>query len=153
MKFIRCIVSFILLSVIGAVIGYGLHYCFDSIYPQGLRIDSWWVVMAMLFFSAIIFFILMMIVDIIELITNPVRYLGGNYRLLGIAAIVFYIIFCAWSLYDLWVVDYKFHYTGISDITTVRFAMSILLSVITIVTFGICITSAWGPKDLTSRKS
>ena len=152
-KFIKSVLSFILLTIMGAVIGYGLHYYFDIIYPIGLEIDSWWIVMALLFFSAIIFFILFMFVDLVELIAAPLRYMGGNYRVLGFAAIIIYALFCAWSLYDLRVVFYKFKFTGMDSVITISFAMSTLMSIITIVTYGICITSAWGPKDLTSRRS
>lgn len=149
---IRSIISFILFAILGAVIAYFMHAGFDLVYPFGLLIDNWWVVAALLFFSAIFFFLILMLIDVLELIFNPIRKLAP-YRVIGLPAIVAYVIFCAWSLYDLWVKFYAFHPTSLDDIVWIKFVMAVLMSLVTIVTFGLCVSSAWGPKDLSSRSS
>lgn len=153
MKYIRAFIAFVIFAVVGALFGFALHWALNQVYPHGLRIDRWGIIVVLLFFSTFIFFTLQMIVDLVEAICKPFRRLGGPYRVVGMAAIAVYILYCLWSLHDLWVTHYKFHFTGMKDIEWPKFTMAVLLSIITIVAFGICITSAWGPKDMGKRQS
>ena len=101
----------------------------------------------------IFFFVWMMMIDVIEIVCKPLRKLGGPYRIVGLAAIVAYIFFGGLCLWELWVNIYRFHFTTIHDIDGKKFLMAIWLSLVTIGCYGICITSAWGPKDLGRRQS
>lgn len=153
MKIIKCILAFILFTLVGAGVAYLLYRGFVIAYPFGLHIQKWLIVLALLFFSFIYFFTLILLVDLLELFCAPIRRLGGRTRVTGMGAIIFYAIACVMSLYVLWIKYYKFHFTGLGDIEWIKFVMAIILSLVTISTFGICINSAWGPKDLSSGQS
>ena len=153
MKYVKAFIAFVVFAIVGALFGFALHWAFEQIYPPGLRIDLWGVIIMLIFFSAFFFFVMMMLVDIVELICTPVRIFGGSYKIIGTAAIAEYLFFCVWSVYDLWVVDYKFQFTSMDNMEWKKFTMAVLMTFITIVCFGICITAAWGPKDQSKRKS
>lgn len=153
MKYVKAGFAFIVFAIVGALFGYALYWAFNQVYPLGLLIDRWGIIVVLTFFSAFVFFTLQMMVDLVEALCKPIRRIGGRYRFVGMAAIAEYVIYCLWSLYNLWVVYYKFHFTGMKDIEWPKFTMAVLLSIITIVAFGICITSAWGPKDMGKRQS
>lgn len=153
MKYVKAGFAFIVFAIVGALFGYALYWAFNQVYPLGLLIDRWGIIVVLTFFSALVFFTLQMMVDLVEALCKPIRRIGGRYRFVGMAAIAEYVIYCLWSLYNLWVVYYKFHFTGMNDMEWPKFTMAVLLSIITIVAFGICITSAWGPKDMGKRQS
>ena len=152
MKYVKATIAFLLFGVIGTVIGYAYWLFFKELYPTGLTIESWWTVGALLFFSALIIFLLNMIVDLIEILCRPIRRFGGPYRIVGISAIVAYIFFGALSLYNLWAVCYHFNLSNVTGKEGVRLAMAILMTISTIVVYGLSITSAWGPKDMGGRQ-
>ena len=153
MKFLKIILAFLLMAVVGIVVGWALHMGFDLMYPHGLLIDNWMIIFALLLFSAIFFFVLMMLIDLLELFCNPIRRMGGPNRVVGLAGAVALVFFLCWSLYDLWVVFYKFHFTGLGDIVWTEFVMALLMSLLTIATFSIAISCVWGPKDLSKYAS
>ena len=153
MKYVKAGFAFIVFAIVGALFGYALYWAFNHVYPLGLLVDRWGIIVVLTFFSALVFFTLQMMVDLVEALCKPIRRIGGRYRIVGMAAIAEYVIFCIWSLYNLWVVYYKFHFTGMNDMEWPKFTMAVLMSLITIVCYGLCITSAWGPKDMGKRQS
>lgn len=153
MKIIRCIIAFILFSVLGAIVAYLLYLGFTTSYPTGLRVEKWLVVFALMFFSFIFFFTLILLVDILNLLFNPLRALAYGYRVVGMTAIALYLFACVMSLKELWVRHHNFIFNSSNDMMAIRIAMAVLMTILTITTFGICINSAWGPKDQTKRKS
>lgn len=152
-RYLRALIATALFAVLGVGVGYGLYCALMAIYPYGMRIDNWSIIIVLYFFSILIFFVWMMMIDILEIVCKPLRKLGGPYRIVGLAAIVAYIFFGGLCLWELWVNIYRFHFTTINDIDGKKFLMAIWLSLVTIGCYGICITSAWGPKDLGRRQS